>query len=312
MSLRIQYKILILLGIYTLTSCSAVDTLNNWDPTEYTVRSGDTIYSIAWRYELDHKQLAEWNNLDTPDFIRPGQRLRMQKPRNQHAYVPVEDTPDEQTVIMVARENVRLIEVKNGDTLYSLAKDNNLTVEQLAKMNALEAPYHLAPGRKLRVIETVEVPQKTAHTGGQSGESKSTLGSTIVAKKPFKSKGKIKWSWPVQGKLIGKFNSRKIDAKGIDIKAAMGTPVKAAAEGRVVYSGNGLINYGNLVIIKHSAVYLSAYAHNKTLLVKEGQEVKAGQLIAKLGNSGAESPRLHFEIRHKGKPVDPLRYLPGS
>ena len=111
---------------------------------------------------------------------------------------------------------------------------------------------------------------------------------------------------------MNRFNSKKNDAKGIDIAGNIGTDVKAAASGKVVYSGNGLISYGNLLIIKHSQSYLSAYAHNRKLLVKEGTVVKAGQKIDELGKSGTEKPKLHFEITKNGKPVDPLRYLPSS
>ena len=123
---------------------------------------------------------------------------------------------------------------------------------------------------------------------------------------------KINWAWPIKGKLIKTFNKRLNDAKGIDIAGRVGSEVKAAASGKVVYSGNGLISYGNLIIIKHNDLYLSAYAHNRKLLVKEGQQVRVGQRIAELGSTGAENPRLHFEIRKNGKPVNPVRYLPSS
>ncbi len=120
------------------------------------------------------------------------------------------------------------------------------------------------------------------------------------------------WQWPVQGKVISTFKRNTVDRKGIKIAAKEGNSVKAAAAGKVVYSGNGLISYGNLVIIKHNRTYLSAYAHNRKLLVKEGQMIKSGQKIAVLGKTGTESPRLYFEIRKNGKPVNPIKYLPRS
>jgi lipoprotein NlpD len=118
------------------------------------------------------------------------------------------------------------------------------------------------------------------------------------------------WRWPTDGKIIDNFSAAEGGNKGIDIAGSRGQPVKSTAEGRVVYAGNALRGYGNLIIIKHNDDYLSAYAHNDTMLVREQQEVKAGQQIATMGNTGTSSVRLHFEIRYKGKSVNPLRYLP--
>ncbi|MEH6344918.1 MAG: peptidoglycan DD-metalloendopeptidase family protein [Bermanella sp.] len=119
-----------------------------------------------------------------------------------------------------------------------------------------------------------------------------------------------RWTWPAKGKLIAKFSAKSPANKGIDIAGGLGESVTAAAAGSVVYAGSGLLGYGNLVIIKHNEQYLSAYAHNKRLLVKESQKVKAGQTIAELGSSGTDKVKLHFEIRRQGKPVDPMLYLP--
>ena len=118
------------------------------------------------------------------------------------------------------------------------------------------------------------------------------------------------WAWPANGMLIGKFSSNGSLNKGIDIAGELGQPVLAAADGAVVYAGSGLRGYGELVIIKHSDAYVSAYGHNRRLLVREGQQVKVGQHIAEMGSTGADRVKLHFEIRRQGKPVDPLQYLP--
>ena len=268
----------------------------SWNPDDYTVVSGDTLYSIAWRYEIDPDNLAKWNHLTSPYVIHPGQRLHTKESDS----IATDKARHEEKQQIKQKE----VTVRRGDTLYSLAKKHNTTVSRLAWINGLKKPYVLNPGRVLRltgkaaVVSTRRQPVTTP-----------TISRTPPAVETNRS---VKWQWPVQGKLIKRFNKFKNDAKGIDIAAAEGKAVKAASAGKVVYSGNGLISYGNLVIIKHSRSYLSAYAHNKKLLVKEGQAVKAGQKIAELGKTGADKPKLHFEIRKNGKPVDPLRYLPPS
>jgi lipoprotein NlpD len=120
------------------------------------------------------------------------------------------------------------------------------------------------------------------------------------------------WSWPARGQLLARFQSNGSLNKGIDIAGQLGEPVRAASDGAVVYAGRGLIGYGDMIIIKHDETYLSAYAHNSRLLVKEGDQVKVGQVIAEMGSSGTDRVKLHFEIRRKGQPVDPLAYLPRS
>jgi lipoprotein NlpD len=120
----------------------------------------------------------------------------------------------------------------------------------------------------------------------------------------------VRWHWPHSGTVIANFSSSGKVNKGIDIAGNPGDSVKAAADGSVVYAGNGLLGYGNLIIVNHNEHYLSAYAHNRKILVKEGEGVKAGQVIAELGSTGTDKPKLHFEIRKNGNPVDPSRYLP--
>lgn len=267
--------------------------ISNWNPDDYTVKSGDTLYSIAWRYEIDPFEMAAWNNLTSPYIIRPGDRIHTKASGRSKAM---------QTVLSVRQKNKSTVLVEKGDTLYSLAKENNMPAWKLASINGLKKPYVIYPGQKLRLK-------------GHPASTISTRPQTRTSTKkwtPADSNRAVNWQWPVKGKLIGKFNKRKNDAKGINIAGQEGKAVKAAAPGKVVYSGNGLISYGNLIIIKHSRSYLSAYAHNRKLLVKEGQMVKIGQKIAELGKTGTEKPHLHFEIRKNGKPVDPLLYLPSS
>ena len=285
-------------ALITLCGCSN----QRWDPSDYPVSSGDTIYSIAWKYELDPFELARWNGLTSPYRIYPGQRLKM-KPAGKNGGA-------EQTQTRAKRHSgprPATVTVRKGDSLSIIAYQYDLRTQQLASLNGLKSPYIIHPGQTLRLT----APQATRATKSPTKPATKPVRQTTTASLPSDNR-KINWQWPVSGKLIATFNGNRSDRKGIDIAAKEGKVVKAAAPGKVVYSGNGLISYGNLVIIKHNRTYLSAYAHNRRLLVKEGEIIKSGQKIAELGKTGTNSPRLHFEIRKNGKPVNPLKYLPRS
>ena len=214
--------------------------------------------------------------------------------------------------------------VLKGDTLYSIAYQHGLDYQQLAAWNSISKPYTIFPGQKLRLKglasptkspKTVTASKDQAEAGAISGGKKRKATKPVQTSKPAKpvklaKGGQYKWVWPTRGKVIRKYSVKGRGNKGIDIAGKEGQAILAASSGKVVYSGNGLPGYGNLIIVKHSERYLSAYAHNSKLLVKEGRTVTRGQKIAELGSTGAQSPRLHFEIRQYGKPVDPLRYLP--
>ena len=246
----------ILLGLVMfllLAGCSTNGSRPFLYPDHYTVRKGDTLYSIAWRFKLDHKELARWNGIRPPYTIFPGQRLVM-NPMQAYADRERKSRPAEPAQ---------------------------------ATTRAPSAPVASSTPR----VSTSRPPVAT--TSVPSGPAPSA------------------WLWPTQGEVIRKFSHDAAGKKGIDIGGTMGQPVVATAAGRVVYSGSGLLGYGQLIIINHNKNYLSAYAHNSSLLVKEGDVVEAGQQIAKLGDTGADRPMLHFEIRRDGRPVDPLKYLPG-
>ena len=219
--------------------------------------------------------------------------------------------------------------VIKGETLYSIAWRYNLDYRALARINAIGSSYKIYPGLRLKLSgvpekkpwskmssasltpEVTPVPRATKEKA-QKPSSRSIKGTKTVIK-PIKKQSATKlgsWVWPVKGKLLSKFTGSGGLNKGVDIKTKLGEPVVAAAAGQIVYSGNGLRGYGKLLIIKHNEKYLSAYAHNRRLLVKEGNRVKAGQKIAEAGSTGTDSVKLHFEIRYDGKPVDPLKYLP--
>ncbi len=208
----------------------------------YTVKSGDTLYSIAWQYGQDYKEVAQWNRIKPPYRIYAGQQLRL--------------TPSANTA--------------------AAAKPS---------APAAKPKREMANKEEARSEPAMPPDNKEDDTPAQF----------------------INWRWPAPGKLVENFGAGN---KGINIAGEEGQAIQAAAPGRVVYSGSGLVGLGQLLIIKHNNSFLSAYAHNKTLLVKEDDQVSAGQRIAEMGRTGAERVMLHFQIRKDGKPVDPLQYLP--
>ncbi|MBW3549578.1 MAG: peptidoglycan DD-metalloendopeptidase family protein [Proteobacteria bacterium] len=203
--------------------------------------------------------------------------------------------------------------VRRGDTLYRIASEHGIATRDLAAWNGIAPPYTIYPGQRLRLYPGA---------GGRSaGSARPTAPSSRppAARRPPSSSpaspaapvdSGIAWRWPADGQLLNRFIAGDPTKQGIDIGGSGGAPVSAAADGVVVYSGSGLVGYGELIIIKHSEQWLSAYGHNRNRLVNEGQLVKAGEQIAELGRSGAARDMLHFEVRYNGKPVDPLGYLP--
>lgn len=213
--------------------------------------------------------------------------------------------------------NIHVVQKK--ETLFSVAWRYGWDYKELASANSIRPPYTIYPGQKLNVGRSLaKTNKRSKNTGKTLTKSKvastaatpSAYKNTSSAPKPVQSGQPPNWQWPSKGKLIAKFSSKSPVNKGIDIAGRLGESVHAAAAGSVVYAGSGLLGYGNLVIIKHNEQFLSAYAHNKKLLVKESQQVKAGQVIAEIGSSGTDQVKLHFEIRRQGKPVDPIKYLP--
>lgn len=203
--------------------------------------------------------------------------------------------------------------VASGETLYSIAWRYNLDAKRLALVNNLGKSFTIRPGQRLnldlRVVPRAKVPPTIANKPVIKRSSNPPKIRSQPVKRPVRDR-QLVWQWPVTGTLLATFSGPQSLNTGIDIGAKKGEPVFAASEGTVVYAGDGLRGYGNLLILKHSDNYLSAYAHNQRLVVAEGDSVKAGQKIAEIGSSGTNNDKLHFEIRHDGKPVDPLRYLP--
>ncbi len=192
--------------------------------------------------------------------------------------------------------------VHPGDTLYAISRRSGYGYRTIARWNHIKPPYTIKVNQILRLTPP---PVKQSHIKGSRAPNRHAISSH---KKKSKKILKIIWRWPLKGVIVRNFI--QTGKKGIDIAAIKDRYVRAAAAGKVVYSGSGLVGYGNLIIIKHGEIYLSAYGNNRRLLVEEGQKVKAGQIISELGSRATNRPILHFEIRRQGDPVNPLRFLP--
>lgn len=206
--------------------------------------------------------------------------------------------------------------VQRGETLYSIAWRYGLDYKTLAAANGISPPYTIYVDQKIRIAgesrRAARQKKKPRHevSDGPPRRAERAAPSPPTAAQSVQGTGAVVWHWPLKGKVVERFSLSGTINKGVDIRGNAGDPVKAAADGVVVYAGGGLRGYGKLVIVKHNARFLSAYAHNRAILVKEGEKVKAGQTVARVGSTGPGADMLHFEIRRDGKPEDPLRYLP--
>lgn len=251
-------------------------------PALYKVRSGDTLYSIAWRYGLDYRELARWNVIDPPYVIFPGQPLVLDSKAAPPKPIPrvLASQPRQPAKPGVSRATRSHFAVMRPRPR---AKPGNI-------------------GAIARDSSSGQTSRPTAKVVAKRPQRTAPQTSLADLNRPVK-----RWQWPARGKLLRTFGQTK--KTGIDISGQPGTQVVASAPGRVVYSGSGLRGYGQLIIIKHNDRFLSAYAHNAKLHVGEGQDVRAGQHVADMGRSGTDRVMLHFEIRRDGKPVNPLPYL---
>lgn len=256
----------LLLACLSLVGCntSAIYHDDSYNPPVYwgqhVVRSGETLYSIAWRYGRDYRELGNANGISPPYHIKAGQVLRL----------------DRRGTVTASRQT-------SSNTSRSVAGSGS-TSRPAAR------PESPAPAPRPTVTRRPDPATPPAN--------RTQTVSNIV------------WRWPHLGTVIAGYSTTGKVNKGLDIAGNAGDQVKAAASGNVVYAGSGLLGYGNLIIVNHNEHYLSAYAHNRNILVQEGEDVQAGQVIAELGSSGADRPKLHFEIRKNGNPVDPAHYLP--
>ena len=245
----------------------------------YIVQKGDTLYSIAFLNGVDYRDVADWNKLENPAAIKIGQQLQL--------HIPVAGTTpkDEPKPVMASQ-----VPEQGGTKSYPKVGKLAYTDKALVQAERLQN-------------------ESGAATAALATAAAAPVKSAVSPVRPVDDEEPLEWGMPTNGKLVSGF-SENDNRKGVDIVGQRGQTVVASASGKVVYSGSGLRGYGKLIIIKHNKTYLSAYAHNDQILVKEGQSVSKGQKIAEMGNTDADQVKLHFEIRKLGKPVDPAKYLP--
>ncbi|WP_317205813.1 peptidoglycan DD-metalloendopeptidase family protein [Janthinobacterium sp.] len=256
-----------------------VDDARNRDPAYYTVKKGDTLLRIALEYGQNYRDLVSWNNLSNPNDIKVDQVLRV---------APPEAGSGAQTVAV----QMPPVETRPAPAP-PVPKKSTPRGDKRAYSDAALAELQRADGApaKPEIVATAARVAPAAAAVASSAEDE-----------------RLTWMWPSDGRIIATFDEGK--NKGIDIAGKAGQQVMAAGAGKVMYAGSGIRGYGNLVIVKHTNSLLSAYAHNRSIVVKEGQNVNKGQMIAEMGDSDSDGVKLHFEIRQQGKPVDPSKFLP--
>lgn len=294
---------------------------------EITVQTGDTLYSLAKKYNTSVAAIAQENNLVEPYSLYGGQKLKIptesDKTIVQTVPVPNSDAIKPNTTTKVELQE---ISVKAGDTLYSLSRQYSIPVNDLAVMNNLSSPFTLSVGQKLKVPNLSTAPVRTSSSSNtvKTSAVKTTQAQTVTKPKtkissdPTKklptisARSSSKFTWPVKGKILSSYGSKSngLFNDGINIGAARGTAVKAAENGVVAYAGNEVKGMGNLIIIQHSDGWMTVYAHLDSMSVKRGTKVLVGQKIGTVGETGkVDQPQLHFEIRKGTKAYNPSSYL---
>lgn len=264
----------------------------------YTVKKGDTLYRIALEHGQDYRDIAAWNNLTNPDSIKEGQVLRVAATG---AAEPANGAVVTKPIATASVVEARPLD-RNGTVAATPAPAANDGVKREPKVN--KEPYSAEAHARLSAPADNAPRAAEAKVEPPKPESKPEAAPMQVSTGP----DDIPWAWPSAGKVLAAYSENT--NKGLDIGGKPGDPVFAAGDGKVVYAGSGLRGYGQLVIVKHNNSFLSAYAHNQKILVKEKQEVTRGQKIAEMGDTDSDKVKLHFEIRRQGKPIDPLIYLP--
>lgn len=292
--------LLLLFCILFFTACASVNDLPpvidhsrsgiKAGKTYKIVKSGDTLYSIAWQNGVDFRVLAKRNGIGAPYLIKPGQRIIL--------------LPTTRERRSKGTSKARIYKVRRGDTLYSIGRRFGIKPDRLAKLNHLPAPYTIKPGQKLR-LNVVHTTRTAAKQNGKPGSSAINIKNRVTLSRKTRIRG---WIWPTKGPVITGYAVNR--NKGIDIAGRHGQDIKAVASGQVVYIGSRLPGYGLLIIVKHNTDYFSAYAHCRKTYVKERDVIEKGTKIATMGSSGTDRVKLHFEIRYRGTPVNPLRLLP--
>lgn len=285
---------------------------NDWRPNTYTVKKGDTLYSIGLEHGYDYREIAAANNIYAPFTIRIGQKLNFASLNTKESTDGAKPSTyeNEDGVIVSPVDTETAVQSNPETTPPSTSATEPATPAVITEPKATREPYSLeafnrtspAPAPPTEVA-TTPPPKEVENPKAQTVETAPTKAKPAVVEG-------VAWSWPTQGKVSARFNAAS--NKGINIVGKKGQAITAASAGKVIYTGADLRGYGKLVIIKHNKTLLSVYAHNNKINVKEGQIIKAGQKIAEMGDTDTDKVKLHFEIRQKGKSVDPERFLPKS
>jgi lipoprotein NlpD len=279
---------------------------DDWRPDNYTVKKGDTLISIGLEYGYDYKEIAEANGLTAPYTIRIGQILKLGSLNDKTSPTP-EAEADGVVISPINQDAPVTISTPPKTALPPSTASTKSGILVISEPKAISEPYSdeaykkIVPGVK-PVATAPASPVKPVTDAKDVG-----VDTKADSKTNPPEAGDVDWLWPTKGKVVGNFSESS--NKGLDIAGVTGQSIQAAAGGKVIYSGSDLRGYGKLVIIKHNKNYLSVYAHNSQILVKEGQQVSRGQKIAEMGNTDSSTVKLHFEIRHQGKSVDPAKYL---
>ena len=276
-------------------------------PEAHQVRQGETLQEIGLRYGLDYKDLAVWNQIDNPDHIEVGANLALAPTPNSPKIDAVRPL---QSVVVTPAPTPRTRIVGGDQSAPQAAAANAPRKESplaVAQPYSRQAWRQIQNDEKKRIVAPAARQPADAAAPAAVAAPPATPAESTSSPLAVRRRFDVDWSWPVGGRVIGSFNERR---KGIDIAGDLGDPIRASGDGKVVYVGDGLKSYGNMVIVKHGNEYVSAYAHASKILTREGAAVARGDIIAEMGDSGAKRVQLHLEIRKAGKPVDPAQFLP--
>lgn len=287
---------------------------SDWRPDTHTVKKGDTLFSIGLEYGYDYKDIARVNNIEAPYIIKIGQTLKLADLKDKPGIAEVKQAEPAQQEDGVITYPINTDSTANPAIITTAAA--TAAAVAINEPKAIREPYSEAALKTaIPTAKPITSPTTTAKVDTDTkavAESKEIKPQEKAETKPeikpaAESAGALSWAWPTKGKVISGFNDG--GNKGIDIAGTKGQPILAAAPGKVIYSGSDLRGYGKLVIVKHNNTYLSVYANNSNILVKEGQQVSTGQKIAEMGDTDSNIVKLHFEIRQQGKSVDPAKFL---
>lgn len=314
--LLLPISVLILAGCSTgNNSAPIINANNNLSPGTYQPVNGG---NNAWEPEVQEQMPTENRSAYHSDNYSVSPKTTTTSENFTIPRDPTTNKPDYSKIDKGFYKG-QTYTVRQGDSIYLVSYISGIDVHDLAKLNNIQPPYALSIGQVLKLTHYANTPQNEQPIAKTSAKPKNEVKTPVATTntKPLSpvkptaiSNSAIRWIWPTKGKIVQGFSTADGGNKGIDIAGSRGQAIYAAAPGQVVYAGNALRGYGNLIIIKHNDDYLSAYAHNENILVKDQQRVTAGQQIAQMGSSGTNSVKLHFEIRYKGKSVNPINYLP--